>query len=84
LLDASRSDLQAYLHSRGHAWVDDESNEDLDNPRNRIRHSVLPELNRVYPSATHAIARAAGVAREDSDWLDEVSRARYDALVVEG
>jgi tRNA(Ile)-lysidine synthase len=84
LLDASRSDLQAYLHSRGHAWVDDESNEDLDNPRNRIRHSVLPELNRVYPSATHAIARAAGVAREDSDWLDEVSRARYDALVVKG
>jgi len=84
LLDASRSDLQAYLKSRGQEWVDDESNEDLDNPRNRIRHSVLPELNRVYPSATHAIARAAGVAREDSDWLDEVSRTRYNALVVKG
>ena len=82
LLDASRSDLQAYLKSRGHAWVDDESNEDLDNPRNRIRHSVLPELNRAYPSATNAIARTAGVAREDSDWLDEVSRSRHDALVT--
>jgi tRNA(Ile)-lysidine synthase len=81
LLDVSRGDLRAFLESRGQTWVDDETNEDVDNPRNRIRHCVLPELNRTYPSATTAIARAAGLVREDAQWLDEVSRRRYDAIV---
>jgi tRNA(Ile)-lysidine synthase len=81
LLDVSRMDLRAFLDARGQSWVDDETNEDLDNPRNRIRHSVLPELNRAYSSATSAIARTAGLLREDGQWLDEVSRARYEVLV---
>ena len=84
LLDVSRDQLRTFLTSRGHEWVDDETNDDVDNPRNRIRHCVLPELNRVNPAATRAIARAAGLAREDAQWLDEVSRRRYDVLVSRG
>ena len=45
LLDVGRADLRRYLESRGQAWVEDETNEDLENPRNRIRHRVLPELD---------------------------------------
>jgi tRNA(Ile)-lysidine synthase len=81
LLDVSRMDLRAYLDSRGQSWVDDETNDDVDNPRNRIRHRVLPELNRAYPAAANAIARTAGLMREDGQWLDDVSRNRYEALV---
>jgi tRNA(Ile)-lysidine synthase len=81
LLDVSRDDLRIFLESRGHAWVDDESNDDLENPRNRIRHRVLPELNRVYGAASAAIARAAGLVREDAQWLDDVSGRRYELLV---
>jgi tRNA(Ile)-lysidine synthase len=81
LLEASRADLRAYLLAGGFGWVDDESNEDLENPRNRIRHRVIPELDRAYggPSVP-AIARAAGLARADAVWLDEVARRRYDEL----
>jgi tRNA(Ile)-lysidine synthase len=81
LLDVSRMDLRAWLDARGQNWVDDETNDDLDNPRNRIRLRVLPELNRAYASATNAIARTAGLVREDGQWLDEVSRRQYEALV---
>jgi tRNA(Ile)-lysidine synthase len=81
LLDVSRLELRAFLDSRGQGWVEDETNDDIDNPRNRIRHRVLPELNRVYPSAANAIARTAGLMREDGQWLDDVSRNRYEALV---
>ncbi len=42
---SARADLRRYLESRGQAWVEDETNEDLTNPRNRIRHRVLPELD---------------------------------------
>ncbi len=83
LLDVSKADLRAYLTSRGERWVEDESNADLDNPRNRIRHRVLPELNLAYEGDTApAIARAADLIREDGLWLDEVADERFRALAV--
>lgn len=85
LLDVSRADLKAYLAARGQAWVEDESNSELTNPRNRMRHLVLPELDRTSGGATRpAIARAAGLIRDDGLWLDEVSRGRFAALAVAG
>jgi tRNA(Ile)-lysidine synthase len=85
LLEVSRSELRDYLTSIGHSWVEDESNADLGNPRNRIRHRVLPELNLAAGADTStAIARAAGLARDDGQWLDELSESRFDALVREG
>lgn len=82
LLEVSRAALRLFLESRGLRWMDDETNEHLENPRNRLRHVVLPELERVYPSSSAAIARAAGLVREDAQFLDDVSRQRYDALTV--
>ena len=84
LLDVSRADLRRYLAGRGERWIDDESNDDLDNPRNRIRHVVLPELDCAANGATRpAIARAAGLVREDAEWLDELAGRRYVELAAE-
>ncbi len=84
LLDVSRADLRQYLLARGERWVEDESNEDLDNPRNRIRHVVLPELDRAASGATRpSIARAAGLLREDAEWFDELAARRYVELTAE-
>jgi len=81
LLDAARSDLRKYLADIGQEWIEDESNEDLANPRNRIRHRVLPELDRAAGTSTcSAIARAAGLAREDTEWLDELAERCYEQL----
>jgi tRNA(Ile)-lysidine synthase len=75
LLDVSRAELRAYLAGVGEAWSEDESNADVVNPRNRIRHNVIPELDRAAGAlTTPAIARAAALAREDADWLDELAR----------
>ena len=81
LLDVARADLRAYLTGRGQTWVEDETNDDLGNPRNRMRHVILPELDRTSGGATRpAIARAAGLMREDGLWLDELSHERLAAL----
>jgi len=81
LLDTSRAELRDYLNARGESWVDDESNSDLTNPRNRVRHRVIPELDAAYGGATSgSIARAAGLAREDGAWLAELADARYREL----
>ena len=85
LLDVSRSELREYLTSLGHTWVEDETNADLKNPRNRIRHRVLPELNLAAGADTSTtIARAAGLVRDDSQWLDELTESRFGAVVREG
>ena len=78
LLDVARSDLRSYLILRGETWVEDETNDDLDNPRNRIRHQVLPELDRaVRGDVRPALARAASLAREDGQLLEELAERRY-------
>jgi tRNA(Ile)-lysidine synthase len=84
LLDVARDDLRAYLRSRAATWIDDESNEDLENPRNRIRHRVLPELDRALGGSTRrAISRAAALIREDSQWLEALGEERFLALSQE-
>jgi tRNA(Ile)-lysidine synthase len=83
LLETSRLDLHAVLASRHQDWVEDESNEDLSIPRNRVRHRVIPELDRAYGGATRpAIARAAALAREDGQWLDEQAQRSFSQVAV--
>ena len=74
LIEVGRADLRRYLESRGQSWVEDETNDDLENPRNRIRHKVLPEMDLVSnASSAPAIARAAAIVRVYGQWLDELS-----------
>jgi tRNA(Ile)-lysidine synthase len=81
LIDVSREELREYLQGRGESWKEDETNADLGNPRNRIRHRVLPELDAAYRAASQpAIARAASLIREDAAWLDEQAISRYSEL----
>ena len=81
LLNVSRAELRNYLTARGESWVDDESNTDLANARNRVRHRVIPELDAAYGGPTTAsIARAADLAREDGAWLSELADKRYQEL----
>ena len=84
LLDVARADLRGHLAGIGERWIEDESNEDVDIPRNRVRHRVLPELELAAGGPTRpAIARAAAVIREDGQWLDELSRQHLAAAAVE-
>jgi tRNA(Ile)-lysidine synthase len=83
LLDVSRGDLRTYLRGRGESWVEDETNDDVENPRNRVRHVILPELDRTVGGATRpSIARAAGLLRQDGQWLDELGRDRFEVLAA--
>jgi tRNA(Ile)-lysidine synthase len=84
VLEVTRTDLRIYLERLGEPWVEDESNEDLAIPRNRVRHRVLAELDRAAGGATRpAIARAAGLIREDAQWLDELAQEHFAALASE-
>jgi tRNA(Ile)-lysidine synthase len=81
LLDVTHDELRDDLRSRAETWVEDETNQDLENPRNRIRHRVLPELDRAAEGSTRgAISRAAALIREDGQWLDALGEERFLTL----
>jgi tRNA(Ile)-lysidine synthase len=82
LLDTGRAALREYLAERGERWVEDETNADLANPRNRVRHLLVPQLRAVLGAHVDAaIARAATAAREDATWLDLQAAEGLAALV---
>jgi len=76
LIERSRAEVLAHAQEQGLAWREDATNADLQYTRNRIRHRVMPELERINPKAVHAIGRAAGLIAE----LQEVCSHAVDGL----
>lgn len=91
LLEVRRAALRGYLIERGIEWREDGSNSDLDIPRNRLRRSVLPELERAHPGAIGKLAELAEVGRQTRalfDWLlepvlEHALRAEGDGFSLE-
>jgi len=76
LLAIRRKDLEGYLKGLGQSWREDLSNRDLRHARNRVRHGILPRLEKnLNPAVREALAETAEIARaEESFWKQEVSR----------
>ena len=72
LLDIPRVDLRQYTAVHQLDSREDPSNADLDIPRNRVRHELLPYLQREFsPGISGVLAREAAIAREDEDRLQQ-------------
>jgi tRNA(Ile)-lysidine synthase len=72
LLDISRAELRAYVSLLGVEFREDVSNADVMVPRNRIRHELIPYLEREFsPGIVDVLAREAAIAREDEDRLQK-------------
>ena len=70
LLDIRRLDLRGYLAEKGMVFREDATNADLSIPRNRVRHELLPYLEREFsPGIVEVLAREAASAREDEEKL---------------
>ena len=70
LLGTRREEITAYLEERGIPWREDRSNQDPVFARNRIRHGLLPELERVHPAAAANVLRTAELLRAEAELLD--------------
>ena len=73
VLECSRADLRAFLESIGERWREDATNADLSNPRNHVRHVVLPGLTALNPNVGLAMARTADILRADAACLDALA-----------
>jgi tRNA(Ile)-lysidine synthase len=79
LLSCRRHELREWLAARPTSFVEDESNQDVAIPRNRVRAELLPLLaTRFNPSIVDTLADEADLAREAWQWME----AEADALAA--
>jgi tRNA(Ile)-lysidine synthase len=86
LLEVERADVQAYLHQRGITWREDSTNQSLQFARNRIRHELLPTLEREWnPAMLRALAQTADWAlAEEAYWEAEIDLLAAAHLITRG
>ena len=61
-LSVTRTELLAYARENSLKWCEDESNTDLKFTRNKVRHELLPKLERECPGAATQLCRIAQLA----------------------
>ncbi|MBA4387888.1 MAG: tRNA lysidine(34) synthetase TilS [Verrucomicrobia bacterium] len=71
LLDVTRKEIEIYLLERQEKWREDATNRDTAHLRNRVRHEILPMLERrLNPDIRKSLARTASILREEDAFLD--------------
>jgi tRNA(Ile)-lysidine synthase len=85
LLACRRRDLRAWLAERALPFVEDETNQDVSIPRNRVRAELLPLLEtRFNPGIVDALADQAELSREALEWMDAVADSLVERIVRRG
>lgn len=74
LLCAGAAEIREYCRAMGIEYGVDTSNEQRAYARNRIRHDVLPVLERINPRAAETIAAGAEIAADEGQVLEATLR----------
>ena len=84
LIFCTREEIEGYCKENNLSFVVDSTNLSDDYTRNRIRHNVLPELQKVNSNVIEAFTRFSESVRIDDDYLDCVAeKALSDATLNE-
>jgi tRNA(Ile)-lysidine synthase len=69
LLGIGRKEIAAFLLDIQQPWREDKTNRDLRHSRNRVRHGILPRLERhLNPGVYETLAETADLARAEEDY----------------
>lgn len=82
LLEVRRDDLRSFLNGRKQGWREDATNRDTQRLRARVRHRLLPELERNFsPSITDRLCDLASLARDDEDFWSALVEQCHQRLI---
>lgn len=70
LIELERKEIEQYLDKQGSKYIMDSSNLQMDYLRNRLRHEVMPLLNKFNPNLTKTLCRTADILREENDYIE--------------
>lgn len=81
LLFASRNDIEEYAMLHSLKFREDESNKEEKYLRNRIRHKIIPLLDKISPDALDNITASISKIRDAEKIYNETIRARKEELI---
>jgi tRNA(Ile)-lysidine synthase len=85
LIDVRRADLRSYAAELRLTYREDATNIDVGIPRNRVRHELIPYLERDFsPGIVEVLAREAATAQEDEDRLNAEAIDFAASIVLSG
>ena len=85
LLSVSGSALRCWLTQRNLAWREDTTNRDSAIPRNFVRNTLLPQLERTWcPDLRERLCQSAEALREDDALLESLARQAGETVCPDG
>lgn len=78
LIGVTRSEVERYCAENKLSFVTDSTNLSDAYTRNRIRHSVIPQLKSINQAAERAAARCAELIREDCRYLNSCAEKLFE------
>lgn len=81
LLFADRKEIELYAKSNAIDWREDHSNASVKYSRNKIRHQVIPVLEKINPKTINAIFSTSKRLKETELFLHHVLKNTFNLLV---
>ena len=81
LLKVTREEIETYLRQQKIPWMIDSTNQELEYTRNRIRHRIIPEMEKINPKAVSHIAQAADTFQAIEEYLNGQADMLYKEYV---
>jgi tRNA(Ile)-lysidine synthase len=83
LLGIRRSEIESYCFENQLAPVLDQSNADTSFFRNRLRHDLIPELEKYIPGVTERLWRTANLIAADRALLDDLTENAWQEICID-
>ncbi len=83
LLTLTRSEILSYCQQNDIPFVEDATNQDKRYFRNRVRHELLPTLERSAPQIRKRLLQLAEISSADSDLLHTLTQETYANLITQ-
>jgi len=78
MLDISREDILQWLKDPHFTWREDVSNADETFLRNRVRHTILPLLEKeLNPNIRETILRTMNILRAENEWMESLETENW-------
>jgi len=81
LLHISKEEIKKFALAEGLTWREDPSNQDLRILRNKIRHVLIPYLEKNFnPKIKENLKRTAFLISEEEEFIERIAREHYQSL----
>lgn len=80
LLRTSRAEIERYCQERQLQPRHDATNDALDHTRNRVRHELLPILERYNPNIRMTLTRLADAVASDMEIVEQATQAAFERV----